>query len=233
MLAPVTMTVIFVIHPSGQMSISVFLHLGVWHLIASSSWCNNWFGPWQTNSRRRRCLGSERVGRIILVAYPSFQGESQPCVTPYLGQGLGGPEMPTKPHGMPLPILFLWQWDPDSTQGPRFLRQPNPGRESGRLATLLMLIRSRHALLNGLLRKEYKCLGLGFRAWCSAKITRPLPFLSPSTGSFRLKAYKQTMQPFPASPPPSPAMGVEVSLHISGGGVHSLSMNIWPKRPPN
>lgn len=81
-----------------------------------------------------------------------------------------------------------------------------PGRESGGLAVPLMLIRSRHALLNRLLGREDRCLGLWVRRWRST-ITHPLPFLSPITGSLRLKAWKPVMHPNPASHPFS-TMGV-------------------------
>ena len=205
------MTVIFFIHSSGQMSISMFLHLGVWLLRAGNSWCNNWSGRQQINYRTGSCLGSERVGRALLVAHPLFPWWKPAMCFTLLGAGAWWLEMPRKTCGMLLPILFSWQWDPDSAQRSRFLRQPSPGRASGRRAVSYLCSSEAGTLagLRRLLRREYECLSLGLGAWCSTQSTHALLFLSPITGCFRPKTCEPTMHPNPASAPTSPATGSE------------------------
>lgn len=165
---------------------------------------------------------------------PDFQPIT--CYTP-LRAGIGtkacGLQVPGKIHRMPPPILSPEQWVPDSAQRPRFLRQPNPGKKLGLPAILLRLIRSRHALLNWLLKREYKWLSLGDRSWAPPKthMRPPLPF--PQHRKLQAKGLYASHAPILCISTPFPSGGGWSFITYLRRGRHSFSTNIWPKRLPN
>lgn len=151
-----TPTLIFLMYSCGKISMSMCHHSGLWHLIASSSWCNKWPGPWKTKYRSGGCLGSEKAAKSLHVTHPHL---------PHLN--VSHPSLGCDPVG--------WKHQKDSwdTSTHSFFTMMNPRqfteaqipetiqtrqRVSLSLAIFLMLIRSRRALLN---RREYKCRRLG------------------------------------------------------------------------
>lgn len=157
----------------------------------------------QMASPRWKIIGQEDVWRVrklakLTTAQPIFPVLKPVMCHTLLGAGATG----SKPQGglrlLPL-VPSLGQW---VQRAYRCLSQPDQA-SSQSLAVLFVLIRSRHALVNRLLRSKYKCHSLGDRLKLSTQTTdhSSLPFSI--TGSLRLQTHKSAMHPFPhlGSPP--------------------------------
>lgn len=102
---------------------------------------------------------------------------------------------------------------------PQVPEKSQPGRETG-LAELLPMLWRAHKWLEWHHHQKYIP---------SPSCPHPSP---PITGSLGVKACTSLMHPNPASPPILHRRGGSF-ITCLGRGLHSLSVDIWPQRPPN